>query len=322
MTISAATQASQIISASDFVVPLPGHGDTATRFRTLARSTRSDIAVGRMVEAHLDADAILHDILGEATGPGEFWGVWAAEPPSPVLVVTEISGRWKLSGTKVWCSGASTCTHALVTALDGNRRRLFAVDLRQPGVEPQSGGWQNTGMAGTDTEAVTFECVPARPVGEPGDYLDRAGFWHGGIGVAACWFGGAVKVADTLYEKAGQTSDDIMLMHLGAVDALIAQGWAQLMNAADEIDKSPDDVVLARRRAFQLRWSIEQVATGVLDRVARALGPGPLARRADHAQAVADLSVYIRQSHADRDLASLGSLVIDDGPVDPFGDLP
>ncbi len=60
----------------------------------------------------------------------------------------------------------------------------------------------------------------------------------------------------------------------------------------------------------------------MLDRVARALGPGRLVRSADHAQAVADLSVYIRQSHADRDLASPGGLVIDDGPVDPFGDLP
>lgn len=321
MTVSTAAQALQIVSASDFDVPLPGLGDTATRFRTLARLTRSDIAVGRMVEAHLDAQAILHEVCGGATGPGELWGVWAAEPPAPLVVATKASDRWQLSGTKVWCSGASGCTNALVTARDGDRRRLFAVDLRTPGINPGSGGWQNSGMAGTGTEAVDFDGVVARPIGGPGDYLDRAGFWHGGIGVAACWFGGALKVADFLAGKVRGDTDDITLMHLGAVDALVAQGRAQLIHAADEIDMNPDDVPRARRRAFRVRWSIEQVATGVLDRVARALGPGPLAGSVDHAQAVADLSIYIRQSHADRDLANLGGLVIDDGLEEPFGDL-
>jgi alkylation response protein AidB-like acyl-CoA dehydrogenase len=309
------------VSASDFDVPLPGRGDTATRFRLLAGLTRSDIAVGRMVEAHLDADAILHEILGAGTGSGELWGVWAAEPPAPVLRAAQEAQQWSLSGTKVWCSGASGCTHALVTALDGDQPRLFAVDLRQAAVTPRSGGWMNAGMARTDTEAVEFEKAVASPVGEAGAYLQRAGFWHGGVGVAACWFGGAVKVADCLYEKVDADCDDLGLMHLGAVDAMLADGWAQLMSAAAEIDKNASALDSAGRRAFRVRWSIEQLASGVLDRVARALGPGPLVRSPEHAQAVADLSIYIRQSHADRDLVELGKRVIVDGPFDPFGDL-
>lgn len=300
-------------------MPLPGHGDTATRLRTLAELTRSDISVGRMVEAHLDADAILADIGGTRVRRGELWGVWAAEPPAPVLTAHRQGGQWRLTGIKPWCSGAVGCTHALVTARDGELRRLFAVDLAQHGIHPQSDGWRNVGMSATDTEAVEFENVAALAVGEPGDYLDRAGFWHGGVGVAACWLGGAAKVAEPLYDKARADGDSIVAMHLGAVDALMAGGWSHLLCAADAIDKAPHEVASAQRVAFRVRWGIEQIATAVIDRVNRALGPAPLVRSREHAQAVADLALYIRQSHADHDLVSLGRLVADTIP-DHFGD--
>jgi hypothetical protein len=42
--------------------------------------------------------------------------------------------------------------------------------------------------------------------------------------------------------------------------------------------------------------------------VGRALGPAPLATDREHAQRVADLTVYLRQHHAERDLARLGEL--------------
>jgi hypothetical protein len=58
-----------------------------------------------------------------------------------------------------------------------------------------------------------------------------------------------------------------------------------------------------------VRALIERTASEVIDRVGRALGAAPLATDADHARNVADLLVYIRQSHAERDLATLGALV-------------
>jgi hypothetical protein len=47
----------------------------------------------------------------------------------------------------------------------------------------------------------------------------------------------------------------------------------------------------------------------VLAVVGRSLGAGPLAHDGPHAQRVADLSVYVRQHHGERDLAALGELV-------------
>jgi hypothetical protein len=57
---------------------------------------------------------------------------------------------------------------------------------------------------------------------------------------------------------------------------------------------------------------VEHAVTTTLDRVGRALGPGPLAHDAEHAQRVADLTVYVRQSHAERDLAALGAALAED----------
>jgi hypothetical protein len=44
----------------------------------------------------------------------------------------------------------------------------------------------------------------------------------------------------------------------------------------------------------------------VIDHATRALGAGPLCRNARFARALADLPVFLRQSHAQRDLAALG----------------
>jgi hypothetical protein len=42
----------------------------------------------------------------------------------------------------------------------------------------------------------------------------------------------------------------------------------------------------------------------------RAVGAGPLCREPKFARAMADLPVFLRQSHAERDLAALGQSII------------
>ena len=292
------------------VLPLPGHGRTADRWAALAAAARDDIVVGRLLEAHADADAILAEVAGTRVVPGQWWGVWAAEPPSPVVTAERTSAGWVLVGTKAWCSGAGLCTHALVTARVDDQRPMFAVHLAHPGVSVDLSGWAAAGMSRSATGSVTFERVPADPVGEPSAYLGRPGFWHGGAGVAACWLGGAEKVADTL-RRAGPRLDDHGAAHLGAVDAALAAARWSLRSAAAEVDERPEDVDRAKVRTHRLRATVEAAASQTLDHVGRALGATPLATDPSHTQAVSDLLVYLRQSHAERDLAALGRLVAD-----------
>lgn len=292
-------------------LPLPGHGQTAQRWNRLAALTETDVVAGRLAEAHVDAVAILAELGGPEPQPGQLWGVWAAESRDAVVCAAGSGSHVVLDGTKVWCSGAGLCTHALVTArLASGERGLFAVALDGHGVQPLPSSWRNAGMAESDTRSVQFTATPAVAVGHPGEYLSRPGFWHGAAGVAACWLGGARAVAAPLYARsAAETSDPHTLAHLGAVDAALAAADAVLMSVAAEVDADPlNRKGRAELTARRVRAVVETAVDESLHRTARALGPTPLSQDAAHARHVADLSMYVRQSHAERDLERLGVL--------------
>ncbi|MET9533261.1 MULTISPECIES: acyl-CoA dehydrogenase [unclassified Streptomyces] len=292
-------------------LPLPGGGRTDDRFRALAELGREDLALARLAEGHVDAVAILHEIEGSQPDGGECWGVWAAQPPGPGLTATPGGSGWRLDGVKPYCSGAHTCTQALVTADSPEGRRLFAVAVADDRVTPVEGTWQAVGMDASDSPDVTFSHVPAVAVGGVEDYISRPGFQHGGIGVAACWLGGARAVADTLVEAAVRRSPDAhTAAHLGAVDMLISSAETVVARAAADIDADPLDLSGgARVRSLRVRAFVEKVCTEVLHHVGRATGAAPLCHDTRHARAVADLTVYIRQHHAERNLAELGNLL-------------
>ncbi|WFE93513.1 acyl-CoA dehydrogenase [Micromonospora sp. WMMD987] len=288
-------------------LPLPGGGRTAQRWSRLVELGRTDLVLARLGEGHADALAILAE-LGVSVDPRwrrEPWGVWAAAPAS--VTATRDGDRWLLTGDRPWCSGAGLLSRALVTATAADGVRLFAVEVGAAGVTPVAGTWPAVGMAASDSRTVSFDGVTAVPVGGPGRYTARPGFWHGGLGVAACWYGGAVGVADALRDAARHRGlGPHAMAHLGAVDAALTAARAVLFAAAAEIDAHPTGD--ADRLAHQVRATVEAAATTVVDRVGRALGAGPLCRDAHHARRVADLTVYLRQSHAEADLAHLGEL--------------
>jgi alkylation response protein AidB-like acyl-CoA dehydrogenase len=294
-------------------LPLPGSGRTRERWAAFADLAGEDLSVARLAEGHADAVAILAELDGPPLPPGSRWGVWAAHPPGPKLEAWHGTDGWRLSGTKRYCSGARVCTHALVTAAAPDGMRLFAVAAGD--LTPVPGTWPATGMAGSDTLDVDFGDVPALPVGLPGGYVERPGFSHGGAGVAACWYGGARAVGRTLLAEAGRRDvGPHALAHLGAVDIALRTVRMALDTAADEIDADPADLKGAGRlRALRVRALADTAAGDVMDRVGRALGAGPLCLDEAHSRRVADLTVYIRQHHAERSLSELGGLVAGQG---------
>jgi alkylation response protein AidB-like acyl-CoA dehydrogenase len=272
-------------------LPLPGAGATRDRWAAIADLAREDLSLARLGEGHADA----------------------ANPPGPNVTATRQGSGWLLHGVKQYCSGARTCTDALVAAVADDGARLFAVATER--LEPDPASWPATGMAGSDTLDVGFPGIPAVAVGLPGGYTDRPGFSHGGVGVAACWYGGARAVARTLLGAAAKRDvGPHALAHLGAVDLGLRAARAALDQAADEIDADPGDLRGdGPLRTVRVRSLTEAVATDVMTRTGRALGSGPLGHDEAHSRAVADLTVYLRQHHGERDLARLGEMVAEHG---------
>jgi alkylation response protein AidB-like acyl-CoA dehydrogenase len=301
------------VRSGNLDLPLPGAGRTRQRWEAFASLAQRDLSLARLCEGHADAVAILAELAGRDPSPGDRWGVWAARPPGPSLSAAFQAGGWRLRGTKQYCSGARVCTHALVTADAPDGPRLFTVTVED--LEPVAGSWPATGMAASDTLDVRFDAVPAEPVGPVDGYVERPGFHHGGAGVAACWYGGARGVAETLLAAAGERDvGPHALSHLGAIDVALRSARAALEESADEIDADPLDLKNAGRlRSLRLKALVEAVATEVMGRVGRALGAGPLSHDGAHGRRVADLTVYLRQHHAERDLAALGALVAERG---------
>jgi hypothetical protein len=294
-------------------LPRPGGGRTRERWALLADLAGDDLCLARLAEGHADALAILSELGAAPPPPGTRWGVWAAQPPGPGLTARWAADRWRLDGTKQYCSGARSCTDALVTATAPDGDRLFAVSTRDLRVVP--GTWPATGMAASDTLDVRFCDIAAEPLGGPGSYTARPGFTHGGAGVAACWYGGARAIGTVL--RAAAADRDVgphALAHLGAVDIALYTAKTALDVAAAEIDADPEDRSGGGRlRALRVRALVEAVSTEVMLRVGRALGAGPLCRDEAHSRRVADLTVYLRQHHAERNLAELGLLVTSRG---------
>jgi alkylation response protein AidB-like acyl-CoA dehydrogenase len=242
-------------------LPLPGCGHTKERFRQLTELGRADLVSARLGEGHADAVAIRAELAdaAPAAGQGERWGVWAAIPTS---VRAELgTGGWRLNGDRPWCSGAQWCTDVLVTAAADDGIRLFAVSNESPHAVPVEGTWPAIGMAGSDSRTVRFTHAPGRPVGGPGDYTGRPGFWHGGIGVAACWYGGALAIADTLRAAAAAKElNPHALAHLGAIDVALGAAGCVLASAARDRGSGP--LKDEQSRAWDLARDCLSVADG------------------------------------------------------------
>jgi alkylation response protein AidB-like acyl-CoA dehydrogenase len=227
------------------------------------------------------------------------------------------SDGWILRGRKRYASGARGLDRALVTATTAEGGRLFDLDLRLPGVRPIDGTWSAVGMAATESLEVELGDVSvseAAAVGRPGFYLERPGFWHGAVGVAACWYGGALgayRMVHRQLARATKTTES-QLAHLGAIAAVIAAMKSALDAAALAIDADPSDAERQGEvRALVTRQVIEQGCQEVLLRVGRAGGTSPLVFDRAHAKRAADLPVYLRQHHAEADLATLGRRILE-----------
>ena len=308
--------------------PKPGEGNTAKLWEFLASVTAVDVAAGRVLEPHLDALAILAQAGDEAQAGVEAeqqgaWGVFAAEGPGMKLEAkSNADGDYVLNGSKPWCSLAAHLDQAVITAhTEDNNRAAFAVDLKAPGVHCETPQWTSRGLQEIPSGTVHFDQVAALPVGSENWYFQRYGFAWGGMGVAACWLGGAVAVARDFaaaLNKAadnGREPDQIALASLGEIDRLITSATGYLAVAAERIDsgelEGPDpDGPSAWSEALRIRGTVAAAVERVQMLVSQNLGPGPLAFNEAYGKRMADLSLYIRQHHAMRDDAQLGALAL------------
>jgi alkylation response protein AidB-like acyl-CoA dehydrogenase len=310
--LSAALQ--QVVRTS---CPLPGSGETWQRFATLAAWSASDLSLGRLAEGHLDALAILAEAGMRVVDPEATYGVWATRSGTGGTTACLGPDGWHLTGHKAFCSGSGLIDRALVTAEASDGYRLFDVALSDHVMAIRPGSWPSVGMADSLSETLEFggPAIPAnREVGGPGFYLERPGFWFGAVGVAACWYGGAVGLVEHLVGSLTSSTSELTLAALGDAAARVGAMRAVLHDAARQIDADPRDAGGGgQTRALVVRHAVHHGATRVLGHVAAAGGARPLSLNHAQSRRAADLYVYLAQHHGPQDAAALGRLALEGG---------
>lgn len=274
----------------------PGQGKTAARHDAIFAAGREDLSLAKLIEAHWDAVAILEE-AGQQPKAEAAYAVWASEVPGKPLSLHDGT----LCGTKHFCSGASLVERALVTA----GSVLVEVDLvtASSRLQIEERNWNTEAFRMTHTASVTFDHLPVVSIiGDNNWYTQRIGFWQGACGPAAAWAGGAASLVDYAFKK--RRDDPHSMAHLGAMSATVSAMKYTLAGAANSFDDAP--MADAMPQALAVRHIVEQASTDILRRFARALGPGPLVEDREVVRRYAELELYLRQCHAERDLESLG----------------
>lgn len=291
-------------------LPAPGSGQTAERHRRIFEAGREDLSLAKLAEAHWDAVSILREAGQEPAG-GARYAVWASEIPSRELVLESGVEGFRLTGTKEFCSGAGLVDRALITAGAGGSF-LVEVDLRAhpDRLQTDGSGWAVDAFRATQTSAIAFKSYPvAGVVGEDNRYVNRPRFWQGACGPAAAWAGGAAGLLD--FVMGSRRDDPHTAAHRAAMHSNVWATQCYLDAAAAEFDREPNANAMVR--ALEVRHQVEQACTDTLRRFARCMGPGPLAKHADIARRYAELDLFLRQSHAERDLEALGRALQEQG---------
>lgn len=307
--LGVALQMQVLLSAGLTELPYPGQGATLQRWQALAQVAAADLALAKLFEGHTDAHAILHELGADTNRVAGLWAVWAAEPPQARV---EIAGRTHdqvvLCGRKAWCSGAAHVDHAVMTVWDEQGHpQLVTLAMQQPGVRVTDQGWQAVGMAAADSVEIVLEEALGQCIGDTSVYVERPGFWHGAAGVAACWYGAGAALGRHAHCHARRDAHG--LAHLGVLDKALASARDALRDCARWIDRHPRQD--AEYQARRVRAVVEDVLDTVIRHAGRALGATPYCRDPHFARLMADLPVFLRQSHAERDLQRLGELALE-----------
>jgi alkylation response protein AidB-like acyl-CoA dehydrogenase len=282
-------------------------------FVELRKLGRRSVPGGRLAEGHVDALRILQQ-AGRAPHPGALYGVWASRSRGAAVTARSADGTdgpLLLSGTMPFASGCGVIDRSLVTVVtETEPARNLLVDAAVDRWKYDQESWCSDAMSVSRsfTLQLDAEPVPADAVvGEPGFYLERPAFLPGGIGVAAVWTGGAQAVLDVLvgWLSAG-TLDQAQSLRIGGIALEIDTCCALLDRAAAVLD-GPAELIPDETAALctYTRAGIGAAVRRALQTARDCAGPAGAAHVPQLSGAIADLDLYVRQQHADRDLFAL-----------------
>ncbi len=308
------------LTTPEAMVPDLGCGEMARLLGLLAEVGQGDASVGRLLEGHANALELigrtapqpLRKCVFAAVRSGAILGVWGADPVEDRLRVSRQSDELRLSGAKLFCSGADGLDAAVALADgpdDGRTLLLVPIDGR---LDIDRSAWRPLGMRASGSHKVAFDGVTLAAaqavVCSGAAYLADPWFIGGAMRFAAVQSGvarGLAEVAAAHLVRQERSSAPHQAARLGEMAVALAGLDGVLDAAAVAWDagcaKGASKGAAAHAAAYGnlARVAAERALLDVADLVQRAVGlsgliaPHPLERR------LRDALTYVRQPNPD-----------------------
>lgn len=276
---------------------------------------RTDLGLGRLGEGHIDAARIAAQ-AGRTLVPDAIYGVWASRSGDSGIHCRRVAGDLVLDGTLKFASGAGVIDRALVPVWPSPDEHSL-VDLDVATLPVDRTAWQASAMTTSHSHTVELSAVTVPEeavVGGANFYLERPGFFPGGVGVAAVWAGGLGRVTDLVLTRVRNRPSPTADLRLGRLGTMLSLSVAAVRQAARELDTDqPAATERLRELATRTRAGVGSCVRAGLAEARELAGPAGLAYDADLTHAIDDLGLYVLQQNADGDAGYLGARLRDAG---------
>ncbi|WP_184383305.1 acyl-CoA dehydrogenase family protein [Roseococcus suduntuyensis] len=289
-------------------------------WQALVTLGHADLSAGRLFEGHVNVLRLLDEHgdaaqrrRAEGVGLLAIWG--ADDPAAPVLLE---GGR--MSGRKLFCSGATSVGAALVTARTPEGPVLVWIERPETARFTDGPAWPIGGMRASESRACALDGLQVRPgdvIGGPGDYLAQPSFSGGIWRILALQLGAMRRLDEALrahllaHDRAGHPAQRARLME-NALDLESTRLWT--LSAAEAVEAG-HDTEAALARVGLAREVTTRAAEGVLARIRRGIGlPGSVMDAtpggAPMERLARDLDSFLRQPGPDAALDRATDILI------------
>ncbi|MEH2138441.1 acyl-CoA dehydrogenase family protein [Nostoc sp.] len=303
----------------------------------LKQMGHGNLVVGRIYEGHINALQLIQTFgsieqitsyARDAREHQKIFGVWNAEASDGVKVIPFENGRYRLEGSKTFCTGAGYVERPFVNGvLPEGGWQMCIVPMDEVTTISDPAWWQPAGMRATASYKVDFNGVELEQsalIGQPGDYYRQPWLSVGVIRFAAVQLGGAEALFNLTREylqKLKYTNDPYQQERLGRMAIAIESGNLWLRGAADQVaayapafggyptvtHPQADQLVAY---ANMVRTAIEQICIDVMHLCQRSVGTRGLLPPNPMERIIRDLTLYLRQPAFDAALANAGQYVL------------